>query len=164
MNEVYNFSNIRYAQPPIGQLRWTPPQPPINNRSVVQTGNVGKVCPAAFPLWYLRGKQYLAGNPNAGTLSPAELLPPPDPREDEDCLFLDILVPKAVFEKRHGKKRLAPVMVWVYGGGFTFSFKGNDGDPSTIIKASKQTSDKDGVIYVAFNYRVSFPTVVEVSF
>lgn len=45
-------------------------------------------------------------------------------------------------------------MVWVYGGGYTFSYKGNDGDPSTIIKASQQSGDSDGVIYVAFNYRV----------
>jgi carboxylesterase type B len=115
------------------------------------------VCPQALPLWYLRGNQFLAGNPDAGSLSPAELLPPPDPRENEDCLFLDILVSKAVFEKRHRKKGRAPVMVWVYGGGFTFSFKGNDGDPSTIIKASQQTEEKDGVIYIAFNYRVSLP-------
>jgi hypothetical protein len=46
-------------------------------------------------------------------------------------------------------------MVWIYGGGFTFSYKGNDGDPSTIIKSSQQSEDTNGVIYVAFNYRVS---------
>jgi acetyl esterase/lipase len=99
--------------------------------------------------------QYIAGNPNAGTLSPEQLIPPPDPRETEDCLFLDVLVPKAVFDNRQSNKGLAPVMVWIYGGGFTFSYKGNDGDPSTIIKSSQQSEDTNGVIYVAFNYRVS---------
>ena len=159
MNDLYNFSNIRFAQAPVGPLRWAPPQEPLQNRSVVQTGEVGRVCPQAWPTWYLRGKEYIAGNPDAGTLSPAELIPPPDPRETEDCLFLDILVPKTVFDNRHNKKGLAPVMVWVYGGGFTFSYKGNDGDPSTIVKASQQSEDKDGVIYVAFNYRVSHHSV-----
>lgn len=143
----------------VGPLRWAPPQPPLKNRSIVQIGAVGRVCPQAYPTWYLRGKQYLAGNPNAGTLSPAELIPPPDPREGEDCLFLDILVPKAVFDNRGKKKGLAPVMVWLYGGGFTFSFKGNDGDPSTIIKSSQQGAEKNGMIYVVFNYRVSFPRI-----
>ena len=147
----------------MGPLRWAPPQEPLKNRSAVQVGDVGRVCPQAYPTWYLRGRQYAVGNPDAGTLSPAELLPPPDPRETEDCLFLDVLVPKAVFDNRGNRKRLAPVMVWVYGGGFTFSYKGNDGDPSTIIKASQQSGDSDGVIYVAFNYRVSFnvPLVVK---
>jgi len=82
-------------------------------------------------------------------------MPPPDPRETEDCLFLDVLVPEAVFNNRNSKKGLAPVMVWVYGGGYTFSFKGNDGDASTVIKASQKSEDQNGVIYVAFNYRVS---------
>jgi carboxylesterase type B len=68
---------------------------------------------------------------------------------------LDVPVPKAVFDNRNNRKGLAPVMVWVYGGGFTFSYKGNDGDPSTIIEASQQSEDSDGVIYVSFNYRVS---------
>lgn len=121
----------------------------------MQLGDVGRICPQTYPTWYLRDLQYLAGNPNAGILSPEELIPPPDPREDEDCLFLDILVPKAVFDNRDKKKGLAPVMVWIYGGGFTFSFKGNDGDPSTIIKSSQQSADGNGVVYVAFNYRVS---------
>jgi carboxylesterase type B len=99
-------------------------------------------------------REYQAGNPDAGSLSSAELEPPPDPRETEDCLFLDVLVPESVFNNRHKKKNLAPVMVWFYGGGFTFSFKGRDGDASTIIKSSQQSEDSNGVIYVAFNYRV----------
>jgi carboxylesterase type B len=139
----------------VGPLRWVAPQEPLTNRTVVQTGDIGKACPQSYPTWYLRGKQYIAGNPNAGTLSPEQLIPPPDPRETEDCLFLDVLVPKAVFDSRGSKEGLAPVMIWVYGGGFTFSFKGNDGDPSTIIKSSQQSEDTNGVIYVAFNYRVS---------
>src|SRR5271154_1396709 len=31
----YNFSNILHAQPPVGHLRWAPPQPQSANRTVV---------------------------------------------------------------------------------------------------------------------------------
>lgn len=41
--------------------------------------------------------------------------PPPamDPRVTEDCLVLDVLVPKAVFHE-HAKSKGAPVLVWIY--------------------------------------------------
>ncbi|EAT78135.1 hypothetical protein SNOG_14595 [Parastagonospora nodorum SN15] len=35
----YNFSNIRYAAPPVGNLRFAPPQAPAENRSAVNTGS-----------------------------------------------------------------------------------------------------------------------------
>lgn len=39
--------------------------------------------------------------------------------ETEDCLFLDIFVPQAVFESRHQiaqtEKPGAPVVVWIHG-------------------------------------------------
>ncbi|KAH7361102.1 hypothetical protein BKA66DRAFT_396944, partial [Pyrenochaeta sp. MPI-SDFR-AT-0127] len=36
----YNFTNIRYAAPPLRNLRFAPPQPAAVNRSVIQTGNI----------------------------------------------------------------------------------------------------------------------------
>jgi len=37
-----------------------------------------------------------------------------DPRESEDCLFLDVIVPQRVFENA-GKSTPAPVMVYIHG-------------------------------------------------
>jgi carboxylesterase type B len=88
--------------------------------------------------------------------NPMALIPPPDPRESEDCLFLDVLVPAQVFTKRQKKGyKGAPVMVWIYGGGFTFT--DNSGNPAGLIRRSQERgNDQDGIIYVKMNYRVWF--------
>jgi len=109
--QYYSFSNIRYAQPPTGDLRFAAPLPPLTNRTL-QKGEIQRSCPQAYPLWYLRNIRQL------------DDVPPPDPDEDEDCLFLDVVVPEKAFEKAKGNGRGgAPVMVWIYGGGIrTFKF------------------------------------------
>jgi acetylcholinesterase len=38
--------------------------------------------------------------------------PAPDPRENEDCLFLDVIVPKPLFDARGGQQQGAAVLVW----------------------------------------------------
>jgi hypothetical protein len=38
----YNFSNIRYAAPPIGNLRFALPEAPVKNRSSINDGGVGR--------------------------------------------------------------------------------------------------------------------------
>lgn len=135
----------------------------------VNNGSVGNICPQANPAWELIAAQfipsYLAGLPfNASSLgssssnsSSASKLPPLDPRTTEDCLFLDVVVPQAIFNKAsnttnntHG----APVLVWIYGGGYTTGDKSGSGNPAGLIKAS-QVTGSDGVIYVSMNYRVS---------
>ncbi|KAK5416958.1 hypothetical protein LTR06_002945 [Exophiala xenobiotica] len=171
--QTYNFSNIRFAQPPLGQLRFAAPVPPTGTDPVVQNGSVGKVCPSAVPNWSPIANQVeidiIAGNVSAFNYSAANeqlqtvlqnSLPPAqaDGRATEDCLFLDVIVPKSVFDK--GKGRLmrrqqggAPVIVWIYGGGYTLGSKGQWGNPSGLIKAS-QKGGGDGIIYVTFNYRL----------
>ena len=88
-------------------------------------------------------------------------VPPQDPRTSEDCLFLDVYSPKSVFSKKipaNGKGG-APVMVWIYGGGYTEGEKNQDGvyNPAGIIKSS-QVDNQEGVVFVALNYRVSPPS------
>jgi acetylcholinesterase len=43
----YNFSNIRYAAPPVGELRFAPPQPPAENRSTVNDGGTSRYATAS---------------------------------------------------------------------------------------------------------------------
>lgn len=43
IRKLYVFKNIRFAAPPIGNLRWAKPAPP-NQQSGVQDGSYGPVC------------------------------------------------------------------------------------------------------------------------
>lgn len=120
----YNFSNIRYAAPPTGNLRFQAPQKPKKNRGTVQTGLPDRICAQASPAWeiiagqflpaYLEGQTKFNESSFNTTIGSAPTL---DPRTTEDCLFLDVLVPKNIFENA-GKGSGAPVLVWIYGGGY----------------------------------------------
>ena len=77
---------------------------------------------------------------------------PPDIRETEDCLFLDVFVPEKVF-KSAGKGPGAAVLVWIFGGGYTFGSK--DHNPAGLLVASgKGNMTESDIIYVSINYRV----------
>jgi len=157
----YNFSNIRYAAPPVGNLRFAPPRAPANNRSVINKGDMARICPQAVPAWYPASFTNLVNLislghpvPNATYVTPgansSSPIPTRDPRESEDCLFLDVFVPKGVLRKA-GKGKGAPVLVWFYGGGYTLGHKNQN--PAGLIAASGNSSNGD-VIYVAMNYRL----------
>ncbi len=139
------------------------------NRTV-QTGETERICHQAAPAWGLISEQfvqaYLSGNASAfnGTnaptppqpgqsTDPASQIPPADPRETEDCLFLDVVVPKKLFDQR-GQGQGAPVLVWIHGGGYTFGSKSGAGNPAGLI-ARSQDASAHGVVYVQLNYRVS---------
>ncbi|KAK4936512.1 hypothetical protein LTR10_022619 [Elasticomyces elasticus] len=171
--QLYSFSNIRFAQPPIGDLRFAAPVPPTGRDPVAQNGSVGRICPQAVPNWSPIASELeayiIAGNVSSFNytalnqqlqlaLQNAPPTPQTDGRATEDCLFLDVIVPKAVFDKRNSRLRRwqnggAPVVIWVYGGGYTLGSKEQWGNPSGLIKAS-QTGGSDGIIYVTFNYRL----------
>ncbi|KAJ2957150.1 hypothetical protein NQ176_g11269 [Zarea fungicola] len=131
----YNFTDIRFGAPPLDKLRFAKPQPPAVNRSEVQQGGQGYVCPQAIPRWlqseatflsnYLTGgtsfAAYNASSPVAANSSTVQVSDRPGLTVTEDCLFLDVIVPRNIFE-RAGKGYGAPVMVWIYGGGELPSF------------------------------------------
>ena len=86
------YLGIRFAMPPVGDLRFMPP---------VASGSWSGVYDATR--WPNRAIQ----TKKLGTMdqeTPGE--------RDEDCLFLNVNTPAA-----DGKRR--PVMVWIHGGGFT---------------------------------------------
>lgn len=46
----YNFTNIRYAQPPTGNLRFSPPLPPKKGDGKVEDGGASPIlCSQAIP-------------------------------------------------------------------------------------------------------------------
>lgn len=87
--DAFVFSNIRFAAPPTGKLRFGAPQPPLEDRGSIHNGTEGFVCPQAES----------ADLPVAISNDPAS----------EDCLFLDVIVPQKVFAGGVGN---VPVLFW----------------------------------------------------
>jgi carboxylesterase type B len=119
-----------------------------------------RICPQAAGAWSAVAAQALAAQalglpPSNASYIPSGAnssspVPPPGPLESEDCLFLDVYVPEDVFEKA-GKGFGAPVLVWIYGGGYTGGQKNNN--PAGLLAASGNSTNGN-VIYVAMNYRL----------
>lgn len=155
--EYYSFNNIRYAAPPTGQNRFRAPIPPAVDRSQVFNGTAGKMCPQASPAWTTINNQfaaaYLMGMPSTITQAQMNRInasvphPAKAATETEDCLFLDVSVPTQIFANA-GKTQGAPVLVWIYGGGYTTGDK-SFYNPSGLIQRSNK-----GIVYVALNYRL----------
>jgi carboxylesterase type B len=157
----YNFTNIRYGAPPIGELRFNKPQPPENNRSAgVQDGSYGYSCYQASPHWETPAVlELLSEGIELTGLSEASY---PILSEGEDCLFLDVFTSKEVFEGAQkkvdattGKLGGAPVLVWIYGGGFTGGSKTSYGPPIGLLDRSRDPVTGEPFVYVSLNYRVS---------
>lgn len=87
---VASFKGIPFAAPPVGELRWRPPQPPAPWTDVLKADEYASDCmQLPFP----------------GDAAP--LGTPPD----EDCLYLNVWVTEEGGDK-------LPILVWIYGGGF----------------------------------------------
>lgn len=166
----FNFSNIRYASPPLGSLRFAAPVPPTGRSRSIDDGSIARICPQAYPLgafvnniynsYYSQtGQTSLEGFANATIGFDYPRNTPQDPRATEDCLFLDVMVPRGVFEGRTGavkgkgaRKRGAAVMVWIHGGGYGAGTKYDV--PSAGFLQRSQEGDDDGVVFVTINYRL----------
>lgn len=157
----YNFSNIRYAENPSGNNRFRAPKAPLTNRGGVRDGHKPKVCPQVAPAWidfasswitqYLEGENITLSESSISALNSSVTLANAPATAGvgvtEDCLFLDVFVPKSIFDNNSS----AAVMVWIYGGGYTEGSKAS-GDPAGLLERS-MSGGNEGVIYVAMNYR-----------
>ena len=118
--DVLYFKGVPYARPPVGKLRWREPLPVKPWTGVRRATRYGHDCmQLPFP----------------ADDAPIRTKP------SEDCLYLNIWRPAAA-----GADRL-PVMVWIYGGGFTIG-----GTSPAAYDGSNFA--RDGVILVSLNYRL----------
>jgi para-nitrobenzyl esterase len=85
---VASFKGIPYAAPPIGDLRWRPPQPAASRSEILLAGDYGPPC-----------------------LQPSMQDAPRLETASEDCLTINIFRPFEV-------ENQLPVMVWFHGGSF----------------------------------------------
>ena len=114
--QYYNFSNIRYAAPPLGNLRFGAPIAPQTKNRTINDGQISTICPQASPAWELIAEQFLSGVPIAtlinesstSTLSLADI-PKAAAGTSEDCLFLDVMVPEKIFNSPRAKKKRGEV-------------------------------------------------------
>lgn len=103
-------------------MRFRAPQPPRVDKSVVQNGSFPspKTCPQGIPIWqanilgvvneYLDGKPYTEAGFEADITNASFPTPDVNNGTSEDCLFLDVYVPKKAL---HKTTKPAPVLVWV---------------------------------------------------
>ncbi len=169
--KYYNFSNIRYAEPPVGNLRFAAPVPLRTRDNAIADGSQGKYCPQSLACWFDVQNAFvtanLSGKPFDFQASYAQryangscLMPVPaaerNLQESEDCLFLDVFVPDTILEKTAASRSSedgAPVLVYFQDGGFVGGFKSGQ-NPAGLIQSSR-LDGSSGMIYVGFNYRVS---------
>ncbi|KAJ4122807.1 hypothetical protein NW768_010252 [Fusarium equiseti] len=166
--DTYKFSNIRYAQPPTGNLRFRAPVPPLTNRDAIQSGEEVRSCPQGIPLWqaravkptseYSNGREFSLQSWEADIKNYTPTTGKPPPPTTEDCLFLDVHVPRKVFDDANRSGGCdAPVLVWIHGGGYVLSSKNGwptpGFEPSGLLQQAK-SFNKKGIIFVALNYRL----------
>ncbi|KAI1851388.1 hypothetical protein JX265_000378 [Neoarthrinium moseri] len=144
----YTFSNVPYAQQPVGKLRFQKPLAPTGSSSEVNDGSTtGVMCIQAYPEWIIELQAAAYG---LDTTTMAAVLYAQQ-GQTESCLLLDVYVPAEVFDS--GRTAEAPVLIWIHGGGFTYGSKTSSGDPAGLVARSKLGGDS-GAIVITINYRL----------
>ena len=121
------FEGIPYAAPPVGPLRWRPPEPAAHWRGVRDATRPGSPC-AQVPLTVLPGGKAIL--PGASNLTGST---------SENCLYLNVWTAARPAHPR-------PVFVWFHGGNDIYG-AGSDYDGSKLTV-------KGGVVVVTVNYRL----------
>ena len=104
IDDIYRFTNIRYAAPPTGKNRFHSPQRPLKYAKI-QDGSKGHSCYQSTPTQFLVARPALEGI-----------------TQSEDCLFLDLFVPGHVVRSSDVKSKRLAVVHWIFGGGFGISY------------------------------------------
>jgi para-nitrobenzyl esterase len=129
-SSIMVFKGIPYAAPPVGDLRWKPPQPAAKWSGIRDCNQFGpsaiQSAQAPFSCWTT---EFIIDTTKG------------DKTYSEDCLSLNVWTDaKSTDSKR-------PVLVFIHGGGFT------SGGSSCEVYDGEGLAKK-GIVFVSINYRV----------
>ena len=125
-NNISQFLGLRYAEPPLGSLRWRAPLPPSSTP------------PPEHEDVHQGIRQAKAFAPICLGISDGD-----KDSHDEDCLFANVWAPtNATADMK------LPVMVFIQGGGYTRNANAN-WNGTRLVETSG-----NGIVFVNFNYRV----------
>jgi para-nitrobenzyl esterase len=130
--EVAMWKGIPYAAPPIGALRFRPPQPAVpwsGERDATKFGPVAAQ----------------SRDPRIAMMSGVT----EKVASGEDCLLLNVFAPASP-ELSESQVRKRPVMVWIHGGAFVM------GSGSTPLYNGASFAQQ-GIVVVTINYRLGLP-------
>jgi para-nitrobenzyl esterase len=125
-DDIAVFRGIPYAAPPVGELRWRPPQPVAAWDGLRDASRFGHACPqklGAYPDW---------ADAHFAQVS-----------LDEDCLSLNVWAPA------DRGAELLPVMFYIHGGNMQFG-------SGTMPLYDGSVLAREGVVLVTINYRLGY--------
>ncbi len=120
---VKAYLGVPYAAPPVGPLRWREPQAVAPWRGVY---NADRKAPECRQVLRPRNLNHYFG----------------EEATSEDCLYVNVWAPADAADAKP-----LPVIVWIYGGGFTIGSSAMGNYDGELIA-------RRGVVFVSLNYRV----------
>jgi len=114
------FRGVPFAAAPVGDNRWKAPQPAAHWDGVKQAKAFAPAC-------YQGASNSVSGVPQN--------------QSSEDCLYLNVWTPAKTSDEK------LPVMVWIYGGGFSA------GSTSAPLYSGEKLAER-GVVVVSVAYRI----------
>ncbi len=104
-NGMHAYLGVPYAKPPVGNLRWMPPEAPAKWEGVLKADHHAERC--------LQKKDLGSFSKDGGS---------------EDCLYLNVYT-----DENADPKKKRPVFVWIHGGAILVG-SGSDYNPEFLVK------------------------------
>ncbi|KAG6916173.1 hypothetical protein DXG01_008146 [Tephrocybe rancida] len=122
---IEKWLGIRYAQAPVGAMRFKAPVPvPVNRGATVDASHFGNACTQP---------------PSSNIGAPVA----------EDCLFLNVFRPNGTTSSAR-----MPVLIWIHGGMYTTGSGSEPSqDPTHMLQRS--VTNGHPIIFVSINYRLN---------